>query len=135
VAGSRHLIPDLCEMGPDGPRLLGSRCNQCGAYTFPRRTVCARCKLRSMELAYLGERGTLYSFTVCHVAPAGWEAPYLQAYVEIPEGIRVFSLIASSVPAEVGSLSRGTPMELVLEALRPGSEITTFKYRPVEAHA
>jgi uncharacterized OB-fold protein len=88
-----------------------------------------------MELAHLGERGTLYSFTVCHVAPEGWEAPYLQAYVELPEGIRVFSLVASSVPAKAGSLAPGTPMELVLEPLRPGSEITTFKYRPAETHA
>ncbi|HEY7632782.1 MAG TPA: OB-fold domain-containing protein [Thermoleophilaceae bacterium] len=88
-----------------------------------------------MELAYLGERGRLYSFTVCHVAPAGWEAPYLQAYVEIPEGIRVFSLVADSVPAAADSLSPGMPMELVIEQVRPGSETTTFKYRPAESHA
>jgi uncharacterized OB-fold protein len=88
-----------------------------------------------MELAYLGERGTLYSFTVCHVAPAGWTAPYLQAYVEVPEGIRVFSLVASSVPPTADSLTRGAPMELVLEPVQPGSDTVTFKYRPAESHA
>ncbi len=88
-----------------------------------------------MELAYLGERGALYSFTVCHVAPTGWEAPYLQAYVEIPEGIRIFSLVASDVPARADSLRPGTGMELVLESVQPGAEVTTYKYRPVESNA
>jgi uncharacterized OB-fold protein len=88
-----------------------------------------------MVPARLGQRGTLYSFTVCHVAPAGWRAPYLQAYVQLGEGLRVFSLVSDSVEPMVAALSEGMEMELVIEPVRPGEELLTFKYRPVEQHA
>jgi uncharacterized OB-fold protein len=129
------LVADRCESGPDGPWLLGSRCDRCGRYAFPARLVCPRCKERTMVPARLGQRGTLYSFTVCHVAPAGWRAPYLQAYVQLGEGLRVFSLVSDSVEPMVAALSEGMEMELVIEPVRPGEELLTFKYRPVEQHA
>lgn len=88
-----------------------------------------------MARVRIGQLGVLYSFTVCHVAPAGWRAPYLQAYVQLPEGIRVFSLISSSVEPRSDSLQVGMEMELVLEAVQPGKEVLTFKYRPVSSHA
>lgn len=131
----RFLVEDRCEIAPDGPWLLASQCERCGAYAFPARSVCSRCKTRSAKLAKLGRRGTLYSFTVCHVAPAGWQAPYLQAYVELPEGLRVFSLISSSVAPRVDALETGMEMELVVEPVQPGEDLVTFKYRPNEPHA
>lgn len=82
----------------------------------------------------LGEAARLYSFTVCHSAPSGWPAPYLQAYVELPEGIRVFTLISDEVEPTADALDVGTPMELVVEPVHPGSEALTYKYRPAEGH-
>jgi benzoylsuccinyl-CoA thiolase BbsA subunit len=124
------LVEDRCEVGPDGPRLLVSCCQRCGRYAFPARRVCPRCKLRSMASVKLGQRGTLYSFTVCHVAPEGWKAPYLQAYIQLPEGLRIFSLISSSIKPTAEALRVGMPMELVVEPVQPGSDVLTFKYRP-----
>jgi uncharacterized OB-fold protein len=88
-----------------------------------------------MTAAKLGQRGMLYSFTVCHVAPEGWRAPYLQAYIELPEGLRVFSLVSDSVPPRSDALEVGSQMELVIEPVRPGDGRLTFKYRPVEPDA
>lgn len=88
-----------------------------------------------MVPAKLGQRGTLYSFTVCHVAPEGWQAPYLQAYIELPEGLRIFSLISSTVQPRADALAVGNEMELVIEPVQSGSEVLTFKYRPVPADA
>src|ERR1700761_2873996 len=93
----RALVAERYGVGPDGAWLLGSRCERCGAHAFPARVVCPRCRERSMTSVRFGQRGTLHSFTVCHVAPAGWRAPYLQGYVSLPEGIHVFSLISDSV--------------------------------------
>jgi uncharacterized OB-fold protein len=129
------LVADRCEIGSDGPRLLGSRCGRCGGYAFPARRVCPRCKQRTMAPAKLGQFGTLYSFTVCHVAPEGWQAPYLQAYVELPEGLRVFSLISDSVQPRSDALREGMQMELVVEPVRPEEQVMTFKYRPLEQDA
>jgi uncharacterized OB-fold protein len=82
--------------------------------------------------AKVGQRGSLYSFTVCHVAPAAWEAPYLQAYIELPEGLRVFSLVSSTIEPRTNSLRIGTEMELVIEPVQPGNPLLTYKYRPLE---
>ena len=129
------LVADRCEFGAAGPRLRGTRCQRCGRYAFPARVVCPRCKERSMASAELGQRGTLYSFTVCHVAPEGWQAPYLQAYIELREGLRIFSLISSAVEPRADALRVGMDMELVIEPVHPGSEVLTFKYRPVGSDA
>jgi uncharacterized OB-fold protein len=88
-----------------------------------------------MAPANLGRRGTLYSFTVCHVAPEGWQAPYLQAYIQLREGLRVFSLISNSVAPRADALMVGMQMELVIEPVQPGDRVMTFKYRPVEQDA
>lgn len=128
-----ELVPGLWEIGPGGPRLLASRCERCDSYAFPRRTVCPRCKLRSMAPTRLGQRGVLYSFTVCHAAPTGWEAPYLQAYVELPEGLRIFSLVSREVPARADALRPGMEMELVVEEVHAGADLMTHKYRPAHA--
>jgi uncharacterized OB-fold protein len=79
-----------------------------------------------------GRTGTLYGFTVCHTAPSGWRAPYLQAYVELPEGIRVFTLVSDQVEPVADALTVGQPMELVVEPVHPGDTIVTYKYRPLE---
>jgi uncharacterized protein len=135
VVPPQELIPGLYEVGSLGPRLVGSCCERCHGYTFPSRTVCPRCKLRSMAPVRFGERGVLFSFTVCHVAPSGWQAPYLQAYIELPEGVRVFSLVASDVPATIDALEPGMDMGLVVEPVEPGGGLLTYKYRPIEPHA
>ena len=129
------LVADRCEVGSDGPWLLGSRCTGCGTHAFPARLICPRCKERTMEPVRLGQSGTLYSFTVCHVAPAGWRAPYFQAYIELPESLRVFSLISDSVTPRADALREGMQMELVVEPVRPEEQVMTFKYRPLEQDA
>lgn len=81
----------------------------------------------------VGGGATLFSFTVCHAAPAGWRAPYLQAYVELPERLRVFALIASSVPARADALKIGEAMELVVEPVHPDADVVTYKFVPPRA--
>ena len=134
VKDSIPLVPELLSLdGPGGPHLRGSRCPECGEVSFPFRPVCPRCKTEATEEIPLGRGARLYSFTVCYTAPEGWRAPYLQAYVELPEGIRVFTLISDAVPPETGSLRVGMPMDLVVEPARtgPGGETySTYKFRP-----
>lgn len=79
----------------------------------------------------VGRIGWLSGYTVCHTAPSGWRAPYLQAYVELPEGIRVFTLVSDDVEPDADALTVGEPMELVVEPVHPGATIVTYKYRPL----
>lgn len=80
----------------------------------------------------IGRTGVLYGFTVCHTAPSGWRAPYLQAYVELPERIRVFTLVSDAVEPAADALTVGAPMRLVVEPVHPGAATVTYKYRPLE---
>jgi uncharacterized OB-fold protein len=131
TAPETALVPGLFAFGPDGaPHLCAARCPACGELAFPARAVCARCKRRGTERAAVGAGATLFSFTVCHAAPAGWQAPYLQAYVELPERLRVFTLVASAVEPRADALTVGEPMDLVVEPVRPGAEILTYKFAP-----
>lgn len=126
-------MSDRFEVAADGTvHLLASRCAECGRYAFPPRAWCPRCRRPSPDRERVGRGAQLSSFTVCHTAPSGWRAPYLQAYVELPEGIKVFTLIADGVEPAIESLEVGMPMEPVAEPLNgEGSELT-FKFRPTE---
>jgi uncharacterized OB-fold protein len=81
----------------------------------------------------LSRTARLYSFTVAHTAVGVWKAPYLQAYVELPEGIRLFTLISNSVEPREDALKVGMPMELVAEPIDAdpdGRGLVTYKFRP-----
>lgn len=110
--------------------LRASRCRECERYAFPPRAYCPRCRRPSMGLVRIGREARLYSFTVCNSAPSGWRAPYLQAYVELPEGIRVFTLVADEVDPLSDSLAVGIAMEPLVESVHRDSERLTYKYRP-----
>ncbi len=83
-----------------------------------------------MRETRLGPQGRLYSYTVAHVAPAGWRAPYLQAFVELPEGPRVFTLISDELEPRLDALQVGQRMEVVIEPASPDRPDLTYKFRP-----
>jgi len=131
------LLPGAYSL-PNGtdatPHLIGSRCKGCGATVFPKMAVCPACRSAdTMEELAMGSSGTLYNFTIARVAPQGFTAPYFQAFVDIPEGPRIFALISQDVPVEEDALEDGMAMELVIEPIGETDDylpILTYKYRP-----
>jgi uncharacterized OB-fold protein len=127
---------------PDGPRLIGSRCRQCGVVTFPRQTSCPRCTSVDVEEHLLSPRGELWTWTIQCFRPktppyAGPEAdsftPYGVGYVELPGECRVEAILTESDPA---ALRIGMPMELTLIPARggDGSEALTYAFRPASGN-
>jgi uncharacterized OB-fold protein len=53
-----------------------------------------------MKALPLSHIGSLYSFTIVHVAPAIWEVPYGIGYVDLPEKVRVFGKLAHADGAQ-----------------------------------
>jgi len=87
----------------------------------------------TMEETPLSRRGKIDTFSVVRVAPTGFEAPYIQAFVDLPEGPRVFSLITGCEPSE-DALKEGQEVELVIEKItedEKGNELIGYKFRPV----
>jgi uncharacterized OB-fold protein len=67
-------------------KLLGLKCNQCGAYTIPPKKVCSECGSEYMEVVSLSGKGEIQTFTVIYVPPEGFEAPFVVAMVKLVEG-------------------------------------------------
>lgn len=67
-------------------KLLGLKCHTCSGYTAPPKLCCDNCGSTELEIAELGGRGKIKTYTVVRVAPEGLKAPYIVALVELEEG-------------------------------------------------
>ena len=119
--------------GVESPHLMGSRCQKCGQAFFPRKNQCPKCSAREMEEVALSSRGKLYTYTVIHQAPPGYQGkvPYIVGKVELPEGERI---LAPIVQAESSQIRIGMEVELVIgkafEDAERG-EVLTYQFRPL----
>ncbi|HEY1747113.1 MAG TPA: OB-fold domain-containing protein [Xanthobacteraceae bacterium] len=125
--------------GPaQSPALVGAKCDVCGAVVFPKMPVCPSCgRNATMRDMAMGRKGRLYSHTIARFAPKGFKAPYFQAFIDLDEGPRIFSLIGAECPVEDGVLEDGMEMRLVIEPLADtpeNSEILSYKYVPAKAN-
>jgi hypothetical protein len=84
-----------------GGKLLGLKCNQCGAYTVPPKKVCSECSSEDMEIVSLSGKGEIQTFTVIFVPPEGFEAPFIIAMVKLDEGPWVIGNVEGVDPNNV----------------------------------
>jgi uncharacterized OB-fold protein len=123
----------------DEPRLLGSRCGECGVVTFPTQSGCPRCGAEGMDVVPLSRRGTLWTWTSQDYLP---KAPYggteteadfggfLLGYVELAEGVRVESRLTG---LDRDDVRIGMDLELTIVPLRTdpdGTEVLMYAFQP-----
>lgn len=104
------------------------RCGSCGALRFYPRALCPSCLSERIEWVRSAGRGTVYTFTVTHQnqAPGFRDTlPYVLAYVELDEGVRMLSNIVACAP---GDVRIGLPVEVVFEDAT--AEISLPKFKP-----
>jgi uncharacterized OB-fold protein len=75
-------------IGVDGrPYLEGSKCGECGAVFLGKRENCGRCGTRGqMQTVRLGERGSLYSYTIVYRSYPGVKVPFISVIVDLDGG-------------------------------------------------
>jgi len=116
--------------------LIGFRCRECGVCVFGPATFCRSCTSLDVEPADLGDAGTLYSYTIVRIPPAGWpgQVPYILGQVELPSGPQV---LAEVIGCEESALSIGMPVKLAIQAVQPeeGAEKLVYKWRPAADRA
>lgn len=94
--------------------LLGSRCPVCARNYYPPRELCAE-DLARCDTAVLSRTGTVYAAAEVHLGPVGFPAPYWVAWVDLPEAVRVYTIL--DVP-EGGQARPGDPVELAPRVVR-----------------
>jgi uncharacterized OB-fold protein len=71
--------------------LVGSRCSECGARSWPARAACARCGSVAVSQAPLPPEGSLVSYTTVWVARPGLSTPYVLGQADFGDGASVFA--------------------------------------------
>jgi uncharacterized OB-fold protein len=91
------LCGDAVELGEDGRAVLvGGRCADCDARAFPKPPVCAHCMGENIVAQELPRTGALYAFSVVHIASKKWKLPMKIGYVDLSNGVRVFTHLEGS---------------------------------------
>jgi len=123
------------------PHLIGTQCEQCGTYFFPKQSDYCRnpnCDSTDFREVELSRTGTIWSYTnACYKPPAPFVAhepfvPYAIAAVQLEtEQMVVLGQVIEGLT--VADLKVGMPMELVLEALHETDQDikVTWKWQPL----
>ena len=143
VKAPGRLVADGLLVDVDGTaHLVGSRCSDCDAVTFPAQTSCPRCAGELVQPHVLARHGTLWTYTIQGFPP---KTPYLDAdapfrpfgvgYVNLGSEVLVESRLVAN---DLASLRIGMAMELVLEPFhrdQSGEDVVTFAFAPAAGTA
>jgi uncharacterized OB-fold protein len=135
----KAIDPSISTWPDDNPQLVGSRCGDCGATTFPVQEICPRCSAVSMTEHLLPRSGTLIAWTTQgfppgapYAGPAGDDfVPFGVGLVQLGDVIRVEGRLTENDPAK---LKFGAQVELTMIPFTTdadGNEIVTFAFQPV----
>lgn len=126
-----NLAGDAVTREEDGTvRLVGSVCNDCNKRMFPPSDVCPECMSENLSPTKFSAEGTLYSWSVVHAAPKGWKLPFVAAYVDLPEEVRVFAHI---VDVDPNQLEMDMPMKTQIATLgkdASGAPFESYAFAP-----
>ncbi len=97
-------VPRFWREIPNRYNLIGARCGNCNKILFPPRYICPFCRrMGKLEPYKLKRQGKVISYTVIHVAAAGFEdqVPYVLAIIELEDGPRLTAQITDCNPDEI----------------------------------
>lgn len=129
--GHRLVLPGSIT-GAEDPTLIGSECRECGNVTFPKRSFCPECLSENVAETELSREGSLVSYTVVHAGgQVGFETPYAFGFVELPEDVRLYSLLTGWESSD--DFDVGAPVEVEYGAIKPdehtGEQLYGHKFR------
>ena len=120
---------DLLELPEGGspPYLKGYKCNNCQQLDFPKLDRCPNCWGEDFTVIPLSKRGVLYSFTTIYMGQPAIQMPYNICYVDLPEGLRIFSQLEGDPDA----YECGDTVELTTGPIRQnkdGKPVVSYKF-------
>jgi uncharacterized OB-fold protein len=119
---------------PEGLVLVGSKCDACGKVFFPKKKVCPNCFEGQLRDVPLSKRGKLHSYTLSILGPPDMEKPFLCGFIDLPEGIKLYSLLTECDPWDK-ALKMNMDMEMVIDRIKndeKNNEIIAYKFKPIK---
>ena len=114
-------------------KLMGSRCQSCGALHLPPRPLCPACYGDELAWEQIGGRGKLVAFTTVHIAPTamieagyGRKNPYCTGIVALEEGPCISAQITGVDPAAPQEIEVGTPVRIAFVQRGEGEAQRTY---------
>jgi uncharacterized OB-fold protein len=136
----KALAPEISTWPDAETRLIGSRCGQCAATTFPAQAHCPKCSAAEMAEVLLPRRGTLIAWTTQgfppgppYRGPTGKDfVPFGVGLVELGLQDAVIRVEGRLTVADPAALEFGMSVELTMIPLtsEEGDEILTFAFQP-----
>ena len=109
-------------------RYLLPRCNACDKHFFRPEVACPHCFATDWRWVEASGRGTLYSYSIVHKAPApGFAVPLVFAVVELDEGPCVFSNIVGCTHDDIRI---GMRLQVQFDAVAPAIHLPRFHPAP-----
>lgn len=143
----KALAPDISTWPDAEPQLIGSRCTDCAATTFPAQARCPKCCGANTEQVNLPRRGTVIAWTTQGFPPgAPYKGPTGKNFVPFGVGLveltddtgpvlRVEGRLTENDPAK---LQFGMNVELTMIPLTTDEddpdnpvEVVTFAFQPI----
>jgi uncharacterized protein len=110
--------------------LYVQKCRTCGTVFYYPRSFCPEDLSADLEWLRCSGKGTIYTFTITRQnQSAGFrdKVPYVMAYVELEEGVRMLTNIVGCTPEEV---KIGMPVEVTFNDATP--ELSFPLFRPAK---
>ncbi|MUL80756.1 MULTISPECIES: Zn-ribbon domain-containing OB-fold protein [unclassified Mycolicibacterium] len=139
----KALAPEISTWPDAEPQLIGSRCTDCTATTFPAQARCPKCSSAAVEVVRLPRHGTVIAWTTQGFPPG---APYKGAGGKdfTPFGVGLVELTDDTGPVirvegrltenDHATLQFGMEVELTMIPFaidEDGNELVTFAFQPV----
>jgi uncharacterized OB-fold protein len=139
---ARPIADNLFTWPAEEPQLIGSRCGDCGARTFPAQAECPRCTSTAMAEVLLPRTGSLWTWTIQGFRPKSPPykgddtvdtfEPFGVGYIDLGGELTVEARLTENDPDR---LAIGADMELVVVPLyheEDGTEVLTYAFRRAE---
>ncbi len=107
-------------------RLSIQRCRSCGRFVHYPRVACPWCMSRDLGFEDVSGRGTVYSYTTVHRAPAAFAdlVPYVVALVDLDEGVRLLTRLVGVAPDAV---TIGMTVQVTFQPLSDQAALPLFE--------
>jgi uncharacterized OB-fold protein len=122
----------------DKGSLIGCKCRKCGQLFFVKRDMCENCQSQDLEEITLSGTCKLYAFSVMYYPapppykPANPFVPFGIGWVELPEGLVVYSLLTEN---DASKLKVGMKLELIFNKFtedKDGNDVIVPMFKPVK---